>query len=191
MSPEIDRIAPSHEAIARALDAAEAGAGAAESHGMLCAQLCSPSRFDLQGWLADVYGVEPGGPAEVGRCTRLLEALWRATRAQLGEGECDLRLLLPEDNRPLPERVTALGQWCEGFIYGLGLTGLRDLSGLGPTGAEFLADLQAISRVDAAGPAGEVDEAAFEELAEYVRLGAMVVHETLHEAGAEPVTGEE
>ena len=35
--------------------------------------------------------------------------------------------LLPCDDTPLSQRVQALGGWCEGFLFGAGLTGI-DLS---------------------------------------------------------------
>lgn len=184
MSPESTDVAPGFEALARALDAARAGSTAPEVHGMLCAQLCSPRPFDAEGWLGDVFGAEPGTPAALERCSGLLAALARETSAELAGGEFALRLLLPGDEQPLAERAAALGEWCEGFLYGLGLAGPVNPRDFGREGAEFLADLGAICRVDARGAEGELDEAAFAELVEYVRAGAALVREALHEAAA-------
>lgn len=171
---------PSHQALEAALTDASAGVSAAGSHGMLCAQLCAPKAFDAALWLREVLGVGTVSKPAMEQCAALLGALTLATTRQMDEGEYALRLLLPEDERALPERVDALSQWCEGFLYGLGLGGLEDPGTLGPAGSEFVSDLSAICRAEAA-EGGELDEQAYTELVEYVRVGALVVSEALRE----------
>jgi len=86
--------------------------------------------------------------------------------------------LLPTDERPLQERAAALRDWCQGFLYGLGLTGLDDTR-LSAESAEALDDLAGIARLEAEALSdSEEDEEAYAELAEFVWVAALLIRET-------------
>lgn len=175
---------PIYQDLDRALAAADAAVGVAEAHGMLCAQLCVPQRFDAGAWREDVFGADPGAPAAVDRCSALLAQLESSTRAAFDRGDSSLCPLLPDAARKLSERVSALGLWCQGFAYGFGLTGMNRLELLSPDSREFLSDLEAISRVDAAAvTSDETDEDAYADLVQYIRLGALSLHADLGRLG--------
>ena len=80
---------------------------------------------------------------------------------------------MPGDEDALQGRALALGEWCHGFLQGIGYTGKE--SGWPDECAEILRDFLEIVRLDPA-VAGEADEMAYTELTEYVRIGVQVIH---------------
>ncbi len=143
---------------------------AAEAHGLLAGLLCMDAGVDREFWLNLVFGpeAEVSNAGELAPWTRLFEA----TRRQLDDFDFSFTLLLPDDDNPLEERADALGEWCRGFLLGLGY-GSKDSNWPGEC-TELLQDFVEITRLDPAA-SGEADEAAFEELAEYVRVGVQVI----------------
>lgn len=149
-----------------------------------CACWCMGKEGDREAWIGSVLENEPAvHDRELARegLRRMIE---RSTE-ELEDDDYAWRLLLPEEDTPITERVAALSAWCDAYILGLAQSGLRDDSPLGPEAREFLSDVQAISALEAPqSEAGEED--ALFEVVEYVRLGVMVVrtdhdrHQDLH-----------
>lgn len=88
----------------------------------------------------------------------------------------DLRfaLLIPDEQTALPERLAAVAQWCQGFLYGLAAVGETDFETLPNEAAETLSDLSEISKMDF-DSIDDVDEAEADlfEITEYVRMAAL------------------
>jgi hypothetical protein len=149
--------------------------GAAEAHGILCGLCCRPEGLMLEAFFNQVDAL-PGGE---------VESFWQlaeATLASLQSPDFTFTPLLPEDDEPLPERIQALSEWCQGLLYGLGNTGL-DLAALSGDSREFLRDLTAISR---AGPtmeaAPEEEETDLQEVIEFLRVGTVRIWEEAMES---------
>jgi uncharacterized protein YgfB (UPF0149 family) len=106
-----------------------------------------------------------------------LERVVAATRHWLEEGGSDFQPLL-SDGTALSERALALGQWCQGFLYGLANTTRRDLLEAGAL-AEVLGDFAEISRAVRGGEEAEEAEGAYAELLEFVRVGVLLCFEEL------------
>ena len=109
----------------------------------------------------------------------LLRRLGRETEEQLADPGLAFRPLLPDDMEPLDVRVEALGEWCEGFLLGVGLGGVARQGELSANVQEILRDLQEISKVSWDVEADEDAEASYVELVEYVRVGVMLMREEL------------
>lgn len=170
--------APSFQEVEDALGAVSAHVGAAECQGLLCGMLSASSATEASRWIARVLeDTEPKGET-ARRCLEVLAGTWEHTRAGLHGHEMDLRLLLPADEAPLPERAAALGLWCQGFLYGLGHDPEGRAGDLPGEAGEAVRSLAEIARIDAEAE-GEADEAAYEELQEFVRVAAMLVHEQM------------
>ena len=171
------------DALQAALTHAGIPVGAAECHGA------------LSGWLASGLGDDPlplletllddGGQASdaaAARCRELLVEAHGALRRDLEGDELKFAPLLPHDESPLPGRVAALGEWCEGFLFGLGLAGDAAVQG-GSEVREVVEDFAQIARAGLDdGNGSEADEVAYAELVEYLRVGALLVHDTLKQA---------
>ena len=96
-----------------------------------------------------------------------------------------MQLLLPDEDTPLESRCESLVEWCESFLSGLGLGGLTGMDRLTKESIEIIEDIQKICRLDPENFSANSneEERAFMELTEYVRMGAMLLHEEIQQAG--------
>ncbi len=158
------------------VDAAEM----AECHGVLCGFLAVSPQAGADDYLRQLKHLQLiDDPA--GGLLLILKELHHATTAQLDDDEMRFRLWLPDDTEPLEERTEALARWCTGLLAGLAAQG--DLDGLAGEASEAVRDLEQIARAGlSAGAEGDAqaredDERAFTEIAEYVRVVAMMLRE--------------
>lgn len=161
---------------------------ASECHGSLCGVLCAPEA-DAEAWLAAALdGIDPtaGGVREL-RFDLL--ALAAEMRQQLRAGDMAFSPLLPDDDEPLVDRAGALGEWCEGFLFGVGNARIGDFDRLPPAVQEVIRDLIEIARVGVPSDGDEGDEAAYTELVEYLRAGVQLVYDELNPAPPPTVVG--
>ncbi len=160
----------------RALAQSHALADAAEAHGTLVGSLCATG-CSLDEWLAEIL---PEGRAGHGAAASL-QAVFNATSGALGDTDMSFQPLLPPDEDPIALRTTALGEWCQGFLYGLGIgVAVPDVSQLQGEAAEVLRDMAEITHVDVdPEDSEESNEAAYAELVEFVRVGVQLLYEQL------------
>jgi yecA family protein len=151
------------------LDSDTAGS-AAEIHGVLAGLLCINGSVACETWLENALGGAKDDLVATER--QLLGDLYETTRQQLKEFDFSFQLLLPDDDSSLSERAEALGEWCEGFLLGIGYQA-RGADWPGDSG-EILSDFVEISRLSS-DVSGEADEVAYTELLEYVRVCVQVV----------------
>jgi uncharacterized protein len=145
---------------------------AAEAHGTLVGALCSTD-CSLDDWLGQIL---PDGKAEDVAAIRL-RALFDSTCESLGDGSLGFAPLLPNDESSIGDRTAALGEWCQGFLYGLGTGPLADQGALQGDAAEVLRDLTEITHVDVDPEEDEEqNEQAYTELVEFVRVGVQLVY---------------
>src|SRR5215472_5621159 len=165
-----------YDALDQALSGPQAPLAAAEAHGVLCGALSAAGSYSLNSWLDEVLGEEPvTDPAR-----DVLAEVYTQTERVLSAGEMEFSPLLPDDNAPLQLRVAALGEWCGGYLYGLGAAGMRGLDDLAGEVGEVLRDFTEISRAEiGAGDPEDVNESAYAELVEFVRAGAQLVYDEL------------
>lgn len=166
-----------HE-LQRALLLARSLSGVAESHGILCGLLCSGAAVGMQSWLDHVLGNEGSGCDTPQESLDLLAQIAKETVQAMDEPDAPFLPLLPDDDEPICERTAALVEWCEGFLFGFGMSGSADLSGLSQEGREFVSDLKEITRIDLSSPEDdEEDEGALNELVEYIKIGTSILRE--------------
>jgi uncharacterized protein len=162
--------------IQRALATAHSLAEAAEAHGTLAGCLCATTEYRFEDWLAEILPRGEAGPES----TQALRELYDTTAGSLGETQMQFAPLLPQDAEPIDARASALGQWCQGFLYGLGASSLNDATQLPGDVGEVVRDLSEITRVAVdAGDSLESNEGAYAELVEFVRVGVQLVFDEL------------
>jgi len=150
----------------------------AEAHGALVGALCAGVPYSADDWLNEV--LPDGGSG--GAADRALRAVYDTTWRALSAGQFEFSLLLPDDAQDLEARAESLGQWCTGFLYGLGTAGGPDPEKMPGDAGEILRDLAQITRAGVdLGDGLEGNQTALEELIEYVRMGAQLVYEELGE----------
>jgi uncharacterized protein YgfB (UPF0149 family) len=162
----------------RVLRSAHAMTEPAEAHGSLVGALCAVQDYGFEDWVSEIL---PEGASDL-EAMETLRALYEETSEALRSADLHFDLLCPEDDCSLEQRTQALGLWCNGFIYGLGVNGGKDPRELSGDAGEIVRDLAEIARasVDRSDDE-EVNESAFAELVEFVRVGAQLVHEELAE----------
>jgi len=155
---------------------------AAEYHGALCGSLCvqSADEIDLNHVVATEDGHTPFGDAPAHQA---LERLRDEAMQSLESTEATFAPLLPSDDLPLSDRTRALAEWCEGFLYGLASRGTLDLNATSPEVKEMVNDLVQFSRATTShdDEDEEIEENAYAELVEYIRVGAQLIYLELHE----------
>lgn len=124
----------------------------AELHGHLLGRVCAGAGFDEAAWQHAAAELLGGAPGE-----RLKAAL---------SG-------LPDDETPLAQRTEALGQWCQGFLAGFGLTA-REGSLTGEA-EEVLQDMAAIAQVQGQLEDSEDGETDYMEVMEYLRVAPLLL----------------
>jgi anthranilate phosphoribosyltransferase len=117
---------------------------------------------------ADLLGGEPQDSVR-----QALIGLQEMVKGELCSEDVTVVLLLPDDETPLAQRAVALGQWCQGFLGGFGLTA-RD-GALSAEAMEVLQDLSAIAQVQSALEESEDGESDYMEVMEYLRVAPMLL----------------
>ncbi|MFZ3203730.1 MAG: YecA family protein [Pseudomonas sp.] len=143
----------------------------AELHGLLLGRSCAGAGFDIDSWLVDA--AELLGAAPQDNVRQALIGLQEMVKGELSGDEVTVVLLLPSDDAPLRERAAAIGQWCQGFLGGFGLTA-RD-SALSAEAMEVLQDLSAIAQVQNALEESEDGENDYMEVMEYLRVAPLLL----------------
>lgn len=166
-----------YEALAHTLAQLGLQQSAAEYHGALCGLVCAgaPLRWDLG--LPTEQGEATAATVEAGQA--LLSDLASQLEADLSAEDMPFAPLLPDDETDIAERASALGDWCQGVLFGIACKPGLDTDALSDDAQEMIRDLTEIARAKAGdapdeASGGQIDEAAYAELVEYVRVGAQL-----------------
>lgn len=172
----------------------DAALGAIESHGALCGMLCAQGATDAPKWMLNVLGEREDSSASLQQAGKMLLQIHQITVDQMNDSNVEFELMIPDDDESLTDRVESLGIWCQGFVYGLAVGGVKEGTDLPDDSKELIKDILEISRAayasDDEGEASdeaedlsaedqEEDELAFMEVSEYVRMGVLLIYEEL------------
>lgn len=169
-----------YDELERCLAKLGAEAEAAETHGGLCGVLCATGDIGQADWLRMALGDEVDAETVSPAQGKLILNVATETKAALNSDDLDFALFLPdEEAADVEDQVLALGDWCRGFLYGLSHGGIQEFKSLPGDAAEVVDDILAISQVGVEGMDREEAEAQLLELAEYVRMGVILINEEL------------
>jgi len=154
----------------------------AELHGLLLGRSCAGAGFEVDSWLADAAELLESEPADNVR--NALIGLQEMVKGELTGDDMTVVLLLPSDDTPLTERAAALGQWCQGFLTGFGLT--RRAYALSTEATEVLQDLAAIAQVQDALEESDDGESDYMEVMEYLRVAPLLLFTETKKADEAP-----
>ena len=164
--------------------------GAIESHGALCGMLCAQGATDAAQWMPQVLGEHEETSKSLQQVGQMLLQIHQVSVEQMNDSDVEFDLMLPDDDESLESRVEALGTWCQGFVYGLAVGGVKEDTDLPEDSKELIKDILEISRAGYAADDeaelnasvednNEDDEVAFMEVTEYVRMGILLIYEEL------------
>jgi len=174
--------------VARALERLDLETGAYECHGMLVGLICARGKLTKEQWFDALVPERPTGDLLAKEAFAALGSLFEEAWSQMTDPTLDFHPLLPGEDDPLSERTEALGSWCQGFLMGLSVGGVRDIEKLPGDAREVVRDLVELSRAGTYELSdSDEDENAYVELLEYVRTGVLLINEEINPIKAPPV----
>ena len=156
-------------------------------HGMLAGLMCAGDNIEETTWIKKL--IEEAQIKSVKESfLKTLHALYLETDAGLNGSGFEFELCVPDDSEKLSFRAAMLGQWSEGFLYGVGLVG-KQPADMEREVSEFLIDMGDIAGIEIEGlsDSEEADEADFMEITEFVRMGVLMANESLNPSQAAPL----
>ena len=168
--------------IEQALTSAEAAVSVSEAHGCLCGALCVMPKFSAQNWLRELLPDPADVEAPVANSVvdESLLQVYRVTHDTLRGAEMEFTPILPDDDQPLTQRIAAIAQWSQGFLYGFGIGAQAVSASLSDEVTEVLRDLSQIARASETETTGDdAEEQAYTELVEYLRAAVQLIHDDL------------
>lgn len=154
--------------------------------GMLIGQVSAQPSLSEAQWIKSLVKEAEMGPIKESTLM-LLHQLHLTTLQGLNSQDMDLQLVLPQDNAELAERVKHLADWCEGFLYGMGLGHLDQNVKLPAEVREVLQDFAEVSMLAIPEQVDEASEGDYIELCEFVRMGALMVFDELNPVTQSPI----
>jgi yecA family protein len=166
-----------YQNVTQALQRAGVPLEAAEAHAIVCGFVCGSQGAKAdQLWLDQMFEEIDMSNVLARECENLLLQLKNQAMQSINSPEFEFAPLLPDDDESIEIRAGAMKQWCDGFLFGLGLSGYsRRVS---PEAREFLQDLTAISRLQTDASPSEEQETAYAEVLEYIRVGVLLINES-------------
>lgn len=148
-------------------------AHAAEIHGVLTGLIAAGFEFESSDYIAmvnDMLNNAEGLPAPI---QSIVKSIYSDIWQKILDDSYSFQLMLPDDDDSIIERGHALGKWVQGFNLGFGLQQTKN-SALSEDVKEVLTDFGEIANLSDELEDDEDTEQAFFEIAEYVRISALL-----------------
>lgn len=156
------------------LYAIHATVSVAEIHGIITGIVCAGVNTNGYHWIDAVLGLIVPERDKTTISRNILLQLYFELSAQLNDRDTHFELLL-DDSAQLDIRARSLSDWCHGFIAGLRIVGIVNFDHY--CAAEPLYHCVEIAKLDHDSIACSQDDiTAFNNVAEYVRLGIILIH---------------
>ncbi|MEG3126449.1 YecA family protein [Pantoea cypripedii] len=171
---------PTYNALATALSQQGVGMTPAEMHGLICGILCGGNQDNS--WKTLVHDLTNEGMAFSQSLSQPLQALHESLASTLDEEGFLFQLMLPDDDDiTVFDRADALAGWVNHFLLGLGVTQPKLDKVTGETG-EAIDDLRTIAQLGYDEDEDQEElEQSLEEVIEYVRVAALLCHDTFNQ----------
>jgi len=170
-----------YERLQQQLASANASIEAAEVHGVVCGLLSIGQPLPAD-WFDELFDQAEQGDLLVSECRQQIESIYDLSLKTIENNGIGMRLLLPTDTVVLPLRARAVTEWCQGFLYGLGMAGEK-LDGLSEESREAMKDIGSVSQMDlnalGASDSAEEEEQALTEITEFLWVAAMLIRENI------------
>ena len=171
-----------YEQLNEMLIASGAGFHASECHGFLCALVCGNGQVQEQK-IREYFLLDSDEIVNADECFSHLKALAEDIEVKMYSSDLDLVLLLADEDDALAERGRSLAEWCQGFMSGMGLSGVKDEQ-IPSESQELIGDFYKIANLDADNEndkdgSDQGNDFALMELIEYVRMGTIYIFEDL------------
>lgn len=159
---------------------ADADYSASEAQAIACGMLAVNITADKIAWVQLIFGEIKAEDKAQTEAIKLSGDLFEQSKLQMQDSNLSFELLFPDEEEPLHARVTALQEWCSGFLLGVALSGVKDHKDLPQDSKELLADFTEIGTSGSFNLEDEAEsEEALAEISEYIRMGVLLINEEL------------
>ncbi|MCU7905523.1 MAG: UPF0149 family protein [Candidatus Thiodiazotropha sp. (ex Epidulcina cf. delphinae)] len=172
---------PEYSRLEGAMDATGLDLGASEIHGVISGLICAgPSRGHVE-WMEALFEDRPWDDPSARAARELIGRLYFATRELIANEDLSFMPFLPDDSQPITARAKGLRDWCEGYLYGLGMAGIS-AQRLAGDAKDALQDISHFTRLDYESlDSGEATEQAYSELQEFLKIVTLLIWGALAE----------
>jgi len=160
---------------------------AAEVHGVMTGLVSAGYIFEDSDYIVVINDMLNNGDNFPSSVKLTLKAMYNELWASILDDSYSFQILLPDDDDTIIERANALGHWVQGFNLGFGLQ-QKNKSQLSEDVQEVLTDFGDIANLSDEMEEDEDTEQAYYEIAEYVRISALLC---FTELGVPPETNNE
>ncbi|MGV3346628.1 YecA family protein [Enterobacteriaceae bacterium LUAb1] len=176
---------PDYRSLASILSLQGVGMTPAEMHGLISGLICGGSSNTR--WLTLLQNVINEGEAFPPGLSRPLQQLHQQIVALLDDDDFSFQIWLPDDEKATVfDCIDALAGWVNHFLLGLGITqpALDNVTG---EAGEAIDDLRTIAQLGYDEDEDEEELAqSLEEVVEYVRVAALLCHDTFTRSASLP-----
>lgn len=169
---------PGYDALGQLLNQQGVGLTPAEMHGLISGMLCGGNKD--ASWRTLLHELTNEGLAFSKDLSDTLGQMHSATGETLEDDGFNFQLFLPAEESSVFDRADALAGWVNHFLLGLGVSqpGLDKVKG--ETG-EAIDDLRSIAQLGYDEDEDQEElEMSLEEVIEYVRVAALLCHDTFN-----------
>ncbi len=161
---------------------------AAEIHGVIAGCLCAGMPYKQPDWLELVSEFVLQGADIPAVAEDKFKTLYETTYQQLLDTDYSFQIFLPqEDDIPLNESAQMLIEWLGAFVAAFGSAIGEKFTQLNTEVREAYQDILDISQMDTDMEDSEENQIAFEEVAEYVRMTAILCFTELGDRKVESI----
>ncbi len=144
-----------------------------ELHGVLTGLVCAGYSFENNDYLSMLNDVFNNGETLPSKLRTMVKLMFGQVWQSILDDNYGFNLLLPDDDDSLVERGHALGAWVQGFNLGFGLQQNKSAK-FSDDVKEVLSDFAEIANLSDEIEEDETTEQAYFEIAEYVRISALL-----------------
>jgi yecA family protein len=165
-----------HEDLKNILHSLDTDDTLSSAHGILCGFACLKSDLLIDDWLNEILNNVDFNDSGVQNIQEHLTHIFNETQLQLNDETLNFQLLIADEDASIKEQADTLVQWCQGFLMGLGL---QKISTSDEEVLELIKDFSEISRLDVEVLDSENNAQDLSEIIEFVRMGVLLIQETL------------
>jgi hypothetical protein len=169
---------PDYAEFAATLERCGSAHSPSEAHGFAVGLHLARVEMPHVTWELELYSDFDPADVLAGECRSLLDMLFTQVFAEDGDG---FALLLPQDVVVDHRRLVALRDWCQGFLYGIGLAGESLTRQGSPQMQDLLRDIAEITRLEVDDVENsDENQSALIEIEEYLRVGVLLLRDEVH-----------
>lgn len=168
---------PDYDKMNQLFKQAQAPVEAADVHGIIAGTICAGGSLNVTAMLDAAADIPEGDHPVIKATRKAMMDIYDFSARQLYDASFEFDLLLPHEDEVISQRSRALSQWCQGFLYGFGLSGLELEDANSQDGIDALECIVEIAKLEYHDvEATEKNERTLFDLEEFVKVSVMIIY---------------